>query len=107
MAIDFDKYQYEAVGTCMESAFNLDYLIPGLAAEAGEVAGKYAKYIRDEGTMADLHQDVSKELGDVLWFCAVLAEKIGVDLSAIAEANIKKLNSRKNRGVLSGSGDNR
>jgi NTP pyrophosphatase (non-canonical NTP hydrolase) len=105
--MDFDKYQYEAAGTALPSALCLDYLIPGLAAEAGEVAGKYAKYIRDEGRITDLHIDLKKELGDVLWFCAVICEHIGLNFKDVAEANLEKLQSRAKRGTLKGNGDDR
>jgi NTP pyrophosphatase (non-canonical NTP hydrolase) len=105
--MDFDKYQYEAFSYCMPSAANLEYLITGLAAEAGEVAGKYAKYIRDETSRKTLHEDLEKELGDVLWFVAILSEMMGSNLSEIAQMNIDKLESRAKRGVLKGSGDAR
>jgi NTP pyrophosphatase (non-canonical NTP hydrolase) len=107
MEITFDKYQFEAFQTCLPSANCLDYLIPGLAAEAGEVAGKYAKYIRDDGRITDLHIDLKKELGDVLWFCAIICEHIGVNFNDVARQNLDKLNSRAKRGSLGGSGDDR
>jgi NTP pyrophosphatase (non-canonical NTP hydrolase) len=105
--MDTDRYQFEATSTCLESAFCLDYLIPGLAAEAGEVAGKYAKYVRDGTLITDLHIDLAKELGDCLWFIALICEKIGVDMSKVAQGNLDKLNDRAKRNVLKGSGDNR
>ena len=105
--MDFDKYQYEASLTALPTAQRLEYLIPGLAAEAGEVAGDYAKFIRDETSVADLHFKLHKELGDVLWFVAQIAEHLNFDLSDIAEANIRKLQDRQKRGVLKGSGNER
>jgi NTP pyrophosphatase (non-canonical NTP hydrolase) len=102
-----DKYQYLATQTCLPSAFCLDYLIPGLAAEAGEVAGKYAKFVRDEGLISDLHIDLQKEVGDVLWFCALICEKVGVDFSKVAQMNLDKLADRAKRGKLTGNGDYR
>jgi NTP pyrophosphatase (non-canonical NTP hydrolase) len=107
MSIDFDRYQFEAFQTCLPSANCLDYLIPGLAAEAGEVAGKYAKYIRDDGLVSDLHINLKAEVGDVLWFCAMICEHIGVNFADVAKQNLDKLASRAARNVLKGQGDNR
>ena len=104
---DDSCYQEEAQATALPSARTLEYLIPGLVAEAGEVAGKYAKWHRDETRYADLKTDIQKELGDVLWFAAVLCEVMDVDLADVAHANIKKLQDRQARGVLRGSGDDR
>ncbi len=105
--MDFDKYQYEATLTAKPSAMEFNYLIPGLAAEAGEVAGKYAKFVRDQTKYIDLQDDLTKELGDVLWFVALLCEYTGIDMAQVAKMNIKKLQDRQKRGVISGSGDDR
>lgn len=104
-----DDYQEEADGTALESARDLNYLIPGLVAEAGEVAGKYAKAVRDDGGFVSVEREdaIIKELGDVLWFVALIATHLDVDLSEIATQNIEKLTSRKERGVIGGDGDNR
>lgn len=105
--MDFDKYQYEASFTMLPSAANFQYLITGLAAEAGEVAGVYAKHIRDDTKMSDFQEKIGKELGDVLWFVAMIAEQADYDLAKIAEANLQKLKDRQARGKLKGSGDDR
>ena len=87
----------------------LNYLVPALTAEAGEVAGKWAKIQRDQGGAYD-QQDadaMADELGDVLWMVAMLAVELDKDLEGIAERNLAKLSSRQQRGVLGGSGDNR
>lgn len=90
---------------------NIDYVYPalGLSEEAGEVAGKYAKAVRDNNAVIDENRKVEivKELGDVLWFVAELATNLGVSLDEVMENNITKLTSRKERGVIHGSGDNR
>jgi NTP pyrophosphatase (non-canonical NTP hydrolase) len=81
----------------------------GLASEAGEVAGKVKKVLRDQGgdfTSAPL-EGLKDELGDVLWYIAVLAGDLGLSLDEIATANLGKLASRKDRGRLSGGGDRR
>jgi NTP pyrophosphatase (non-canonical NTP hydrolase) len=81
----------------------------GLVGEAGEVADKLKKVIRDHGgVLTDPVRDaVAKELGDVLWYLSVLAYELDYDLNTIAQGNLDKLASRQERGVISGSGDNR
>lgn len=89
----------------------VDYLYPalGLSEEAGEASGKFAKAIRDNGGVIDELRkiEIVKELGDVCWFVAELATILGVNLETVMEKNIEKLTSRKERGVIGGSGDNR
>jgi NTP pyrophosphatase (non-canonical NTP hydrolase) len=87
----------------------LAYPTLGLASEAGEVAGQAKKAIRDDGgSVTDERKAaMSKELGDVLWYVAQIATELGLDLNKIAEQNLEKLISRQQRGVLSGSGDDR
>lgn len=103
-----DVYQREAWSFQMPSSTNTEYLGLGLCGEVGEVASLLAKAKRDGSTGAILvGQNMAKELGDVLWFVAGLATFHGLKLSDIAQQNIDKLTSRKARGVLGGSGDNR
>jgi len=87
----------------------LAYPALGLAGEAGEVADHAKKAIRDDGgTVSEQRRDaMRKELGDVLWYVAQLATELDLDLGEVAEANLAKLLSRQQRGVLSGSGDER
>ena len=116
--LDFNEYQKKAhetasypCGTIGREAHAVNYLYPalGLAEEAGEVAGKYAKAIRDNHGVIDHDRETAivKELGDVLWFVAELATCLGVDLDLVAEMNLQKLASRQARGVIGGSGDDR
>ena len=106
-----DEYQDLA----MESAIyppeaNILYPAFGLAGEAGEVAGKLAKRLRDaEGDVSDpvFLDAIALELGDVLWMVAALAHDLGWSLEDIADRNLSKLASRAQRGVLGGSGDDR
>ena len=82
----------------------LEYLALGLTSEAGEVAGKVKKIIRDgKGNK----EAIAYEIGDVLWYCAVLASELGVSLNTIMQNNLEKLHGRKERGTLAGSGDSR
>lgn len=77
----------------------------GLVGEAGEVSEKVKKLFRDKNSFSD--EDVLKELGDVLFYATALANIFGGNLKTIMEMNMKKLDDREQRGVLSGSGDNR
>ena len=101
-----DNYQKEAMEFRTETATEL-YALLNLGAEAGEVLGKVAKHIRDNGDPAVLRQNIKKELGDVMWMVAAVASDFGLTLSEICEDNLTKLNSRKERNVITGSGDNR
>ena len=85
----------------------VQYLALGLTGEAGEVANKVKKLIRDGGDTPDKRKEIGKELGDVCWYLAVLAEELGSNLGKIMEDNLDKLEDRRARGVLGGSGDNR
>jgi len=76
----------------------------GLVGEAGEVAEKIKKYFRDEDYS---QEDIVKELGDVLFYITALANHIGSDLDTIMTTNINKLQDRRNRNMIKGSGDNR
>ena len=88
----------------------MEYLTLGLTGEAGEIANKVKKFIRD-GAAKDEYLakriEIGYEIGDVLWYCAVLAEELDMNLGHIMENNLQKLADRKKRGTLSGSGDNR
>jgi len=88
---------------------NIVYPTLGLAGEAGEVAEKVKKLLRDDdGVMSrERREALAGELGDVLWYVAQVATEAGLDLEEIAEGNLDKLLSRQRRGVLSGSGDSR
>jgi NTP pyrophosphatase (non-canonical NTP hydrolase) len=109
--MDLNQYQNSALKTAIypHQGQNFSYPALGLMGEAGEVADKLKKVIRDnDGVLTDPVRDaVAKELGDVLWYLSVLANELDYDLNTIAEDNLLKLLSRQERGVLSGSGDNR
>jgi NTP pyrophosphatase (non-canonical NTP hydrolase) len=106
-----NEYQDKALETAIypNQGSNFAYPALGLAGEAGEVADKLKKVIRDNGgILTDAVRDaVAGELGDVLWYVSVLASEIDYSLDEIMAKNLAKLNSRKERGVISGSGDNR
>ena len=79
----------------------------GLAGEAGEVADKVKKIYRDGRDDSRFKGEIAKEIGDVLWYCAALADDLGFSLQQVAEMNIYKLKSRRAAGKIGGSGDDR
>ncbi len=108
--MSLNEYQDKASETAnYPKSQAIPYIMLGLNGEAGEVADKYKKVIRDnEGLMSDDKRlEIAKELGDVLWYVAMGARELGFDLDFIAKQNIGKLQSRKERGKIKGSGDNR
>ena len=107
---DLDMYQKVALTTAIyprEQA--IIYPTLGLTGEAGEVANKVKKIIRDGTNKNDegLVQDLSAEIGDCLWYIAVLADDFDIKLSDIASANIEKLALRQKNNTIHGSGDDR
>lgn len=115
------EYEQQAHRTIAgHAAENITYLSFGLMAEAGEVADKIAKAVRrgeisinnDEiiikrGSGEELTQNIAHELGDVLWFVAMLAQRLGYSLEDVMKLNLDKLADRQARGVIIGDGDKR
>lgn len=108
----FSEYQKLALTTAI---FHSDPLIDktiwamGVAGEAGEVIEKWKKivaYKDGEISEQDKHE-LKKELGDVVWYIALLAHSLDLSLDEVVELNLKKLSDRKRRGVTKGAGDNR
>lgn len=119
----FNEYQEKAAGTDIsmqkikensqitEEALNmlsLSYYSLGLG-EVGEIQGKVKKILRDNGGEITLEnkEDLKKEIGDCFWYLSNLAKFLNIKLNDLAQANLDKLYSRLERGVISGSGDNR
>ena len=104
-------YQRESRATARypDLGSNLIYPTLGLAGEAGEVAEKVKKLIRDRNGLVDdsFKHDLALELGDVLWYVAQLATELGITLEDVGQLNLQKLNSRSQRGTLNGEGDHR
>jgi NTP pyrophosphatase (non-canonical NTP hydrolase) len=108
--MNFNDYQKTAVSTAIyPNKYSIIYPALGLGGESGEVLEKVKKMIRDsDGMFTDESKlAIKKELGDVLWYVANLANDLNLELDDIANTNLEKLLSRKERGVLGGSGDNR
>ena len=106
--MELSDYQYKAYGFAIyPREINLAYPALGLAGEAGEVANKIKKVYRDNTTGHEIRHEIAKELGDVLWYVAAVATEFGLELDSIAQANLDKLESRRDRGVIGGSGDDR
>jgi len=103
-----DEYQMRAESTAIyPNEYAIIYPALGLTGEAGEVADKVKKIIRDGNSDLFYKDNIAKELGDVLWYVAVLARDLGYSLEEIAQTNLDKLEDRKNRDMLKGSGDDR
>ena len=107
---DFNSYQRTATKTAIyPPEHKILYPALGLAGEAGEVANKVKKVMRDgvENQADNWKEQIASEIGDVLWYCAALATDLNMQLGMIAALNEKKLRDRFDRGKLNGSGDNR
>ena len=109
--MNFTEYQNLALSTAIyPMMYKKVYPALGLCGEAGEVAEKIKKVIRDGvdyGYEEEFKADLTKELGDVLWYVAALASDLDISLDDVAENNLLKLASRKKRNKIGGSGDNR
>lgn len=109
--MEFTTYQEKSRKTAGYPAIGHPLIYPtlGLVNEAGEVAGKIKKVFRDKGGQIneETRQALQAELGDVLWYLAQICTELGLSLEEVAEANIKKLYDRLERGVIRGEGDNR
>lgn len=107
----FEDYQRKAWARAVypNVGSNITYPTLGICGEAGEVAEKIKKILRDQDgqiSPADV-TGIVKEMGDVLWYIGALCSELGVSMEEVAERNIQKLNSRHDRGTLHGSGDDR
>ncbi len=105
------EYQNKAAETAIfpkEKA--LEYLTLGLVGESGEIANKAKKLLRDGADREEFHAKlnaIGHEIGDVMWYCAMLAKEVDMNLGRIMEDNLDKLADRKARNRLQGDGDNR
>lgn len=123
-----NDYQKKAMSTCMPSCNNFSYMMLNLVGEVGEFASKVAKLIRKEkllmggaenaenkltslaltrGEQYEILDDLKAEAGDILWQLSGLCEIMGWKLEDVAQGNLDKLASRKERGMIDGNGDNR
>lgn len=109
--MNLKEYQEKSRVTAKYPDAGSNYIYPtlGLSGEAGEVAEKIKKVIRDKGGEIndETRSEIKKELGDVLWYVSQLATELGLSLDDVATSNIQKLYDRMERGVLQGNGDNR
>jgi NTP pyrophosphatase (non-canonical NTP hydrolase) len=112
-ASNLDKYQIDAIAQAIwpndGKTLGLNYASLGMCSEAGEVAGKVKKIMRDYDNKISesTKKEIALENGDVLWYVALTAFEIGLTLQEIADMNIGKLEDRHKRGTIKGNGDNR
>ncbi|MFW6173271.1 MAG: nucleoside triphosphate pyrophosphohydrolase family protein [Elusimicrobiota bacterium] len=104
----FKEMGYEEIPATVMKYLGISYCANGLG-EVGEIQGKVKKILRDQGgEIKDSNvEDLKKELGDVLWYVAAMCTELGISMDDVAQGNIDKLFSRKERGQLKGSGDDR
>ena len=113
--MELKEYQERAMTTCMPSSNNFSYMFLNLVGEVGEFASKVAKSIRKEENIIEYNDlgvieneaELQKEAGDILWQLSGLCSVMGWALEDIAQQNLDKLASRKQRNVIDGNGDNR
>lgn len=121
--LTFQEYQKLAAATAVypfvgvspnsvgETAHCENYIYPalGLCGEAGEVAEKIKKIIRDKDGAVSIEDKmaIAKELGDVMWYLAALCKELDLDMGEVAQCNLDKLAARASKGTLGGSGDSR
>jgi NTP pyrophosphatase (non-canonical NTP hydrolase) len=109
--MEINEYQENAKLTSVyPKEYSIIYPTIGLAGECGEVCEKIKKQIRDKNSdflNEVFKKDIIKELGDVLWYVAILASDLNITMEEIAYTNILKLNERKNNNKINGNGDNR
>lgn len=119
--MELNKYQEQAMTTCMPSSENFSYMFLNLVGEVGEFASKVAKHIRkenlaldnnnlqgkwnlDDDTNAEINE-LKKEAGDILWQLSGLCTIMGWSLEDVAQMNLDKLAARKAVGTIDGNGD--
>ena len=107
-SMTLNEYQKLALETAIYPQ-PIIYPALGLCGESGEVADKVKKVLRDNNSefTEEKKREIAMECGDVLWYIATLTHDLGYSLQDIAELNYLKLYSRKQRGMIGGSGDNR
>ena len=108
--MDFTNYQWRTGHTAIYPQDKaLEYLSLGLVSEAGEVAGKVKKIIRDHDSKLtdEMKEALTAEIGDVMWYIAQLCTALDTNMGIVARQNVDKLAKRKQANTLSGDGDNR
>jgi NTP pyrophosphatase (non-canonical NTP hydrolase) len=103
----FDQYQHKAMRYAVYPNLGNNWVYPvlGLCGECGEIANKLKKVLRD-GIEVDKDQ-LTAELGDILWYVAALAYELNLSLDDVASQNLEKLENRRKSSTINGSGDSR
>lgn len=102
-----NEYQTQSWEFALPQSRSTIYLLSGLVGEVGEFSSEIAKAQRDSVSFERYSSNSKKELGDILWFVSGFASHYGFTLEDVAAENLKKLQSRKERGTIQGSGNDR
>lgn len=108
--MNFNEYQKQCLDTAIYPNVGSNIYYPALGlGEAGEICNQIKKVMRDDGGVIteSRREKLKGEIGDLLYYCAALCSELKLEMQEVAEYNVEKLNSRKQRGVLQGSGDER
>jgi NTP pyrophosphatase (non-canonical NTP hydrolase) len=108
--MNFEDYKEKAKKTAIyPKKSGIFYTALGLAGEAGEIANKVKKIIRDDNNSISLERrtELINELGDVLWYVAMMCDELYVDMDDVARWNLEKLEKRQKENKLKGEGDKR
>jgi NTP pyrophosphatase (non-canonical NTP hydrolase) len=92
----FDKYQEIAVSTKQKYPQEYQLIVPflGIIGETGSVISELKKKIRDGDSYTAFNNNLTEELGDVLWYIANIAHNYNIKLSEVAKNNTKKIKDR-------------
>lgn len=106
--ISIEEYQeFTPTTFIVDKYYAKPYLLAGLVAEAGEISGQYAKFLRGDFDSDELHYRLRKELGDLMYFISQLCNELEWDTRDILQENVEKLTKRQTENKLRGDGDDR
>lgn len=105
--MNLKEYRKKIEKTWIINKYDIERIILGICGESGEIAEVYKKYLRGDICREKLIHNLRKEIGDELYYLVKLCNHLKLDIERILDLNINKLNSRKQRNKIKGSGNNR